>query len=120
MQAADIKPFGCFDTSTFRGLKARDENSLVSSRTDLMIAAELAERRLVQPKQYLAQLLGFKIAGCETLSVNLTLRVDEVVSVFGADLAVLVAVAVVETCLAHAALLCSARNQPISSSPGTE
>jgi hypothetical protein len=90
--------------------------TLCSQVAGLMIAAELAERRLVQPKQYLAQLLGFKIAGCETLSVNLTLRVDEGVSVFGADLAVLV----VETCLAHAALLCSARNQPISSSPGTE
>ena len=86
----------------------------------LIIAAEFIKRRLVQLKQNFAELFGFKIAGCETLSVNLTLRVDEGVSVFGAGLAVLVAVAVVETCLAHAALLCSARNQPISSSPGTE
>ncbi len=31
----------------------------------LMIAAELAQRRLVQLKQNLAQLLGFRIAGCE-------------------------------------------------------
>jgi hypothetical protein len=30
-----------------------------------MIAAELAQRRLVQLKQKLAQLLGFRIAGCE-------------------------------------------------------
>ena len=40
----------------------------------LMIAAELAERRLVQLEQNLAQLLGFGIAGCETLSVNLASR----------------------------------------------
>jgi hypothetical protein len=31
----------------------------------LMIAAELSQRRLVQLKQNLAQLLGFRIAGCE-------------------------------------------------------
>jgi len=30
-----------------------------------MIAAELAQRRLVQLKQKLAQLLGFRIAGCK-------------------------------------------------------
>src|ERR1700716_4072859 len=73
----------------------------------LMIAAELAQRRLVQLKQNLAQLLGFGISGCETLPVNLTQRADEGVSVFAADFAILVAVAIVETCLAHAALHCS-------------
>jgi hypothetical protein len=31
----------------------------------LMIAAELLQRRLAQLKQNLAQLLGFRIAGCE-------------------------------------------------------
>src|SRR5438552_14995973 len=72
-----------------------------------MIAAELAERRLVQLKQNLAQLLGIGIAGCETLSVNLSQRADEGVSVFAADFAILVAVAIVETCLAHAGLHCS-------------
>ena len=69
-----------------------------------MIAAELAERRLVQLKQNLAQLLGFGIAGCETLPVNLSQRADVGVSVFAADFAILVAMAIIETCLAHVAL----------------
>ena len=69
----------------------------------LMIAAKLAQRRLVQLKQNLAQLLGFRITGCETLSV-LTQHADEGVSVLVADFVVLVAVAIVETGLAHAAL----------------
>jgi hypothetical protein len=38
------------------------------------------------------------------LSVNLTQRADESASVFAADFAIPVAVATVETCLAHAAL----------------
>ena len=76
-----------------------------------MIAAELAERRLVQLKQDFAELLGFGVAGCKTLSVNLSQRADEGVSVFAADFAILVAVAVVETCLAHAALPCSRGRQ---------
>jgi hypothetical protein len=74
----------------------------------LMIAAELAQRRLVQLEQNFAELLGFRIAGCEILSVNLTQRADEGVSMFAADFAILVAVAVVESCLAHAALHCAA------------
>src|SRR3954454_14052522 len=84
---------------------------LVLQVAGLMIAAELAERRLVQVKQNLPQLLGFGIAGCETLSVNLPQRADQGVSVFAADLAILVAVAIVETCLAHAALHCSRNRQ---------
>jgi hypothetical protein len=71
----------------------------------LMIAPELAERRLIQFKQNLAQLLGFRIAGREILSVNLAQSANEGVSVFAADFAILVAVAIVETCLAHAALM---------------
>jgi hypothetical protein len=55
-------------------------------------------------KKNLAQFLGFGITGCETLSVNLAQRPDEGISVFVADFAVVVAVAIVETCLAHAAL----------------
>jgi hypothetical protein len=39
-----------------------------------MIAAELAKRRLVQLQQNLAQLFGRRVAGCKTLSVNLTQR----------------------------------------------
>jgi hypothetical protein len=69
-----------------------------------MIAAELAQRRLVQLKQNLAQLLGFEIAGCETLSIHLSQRADEGVAVLVADFAILVAVTIVETCLAQAAL----------------
>jgi hypothetical protein len=45
--------------------------------TRLMIAAELAQGRLVQLKQNLAQLLGFSITGRETLPVNLTQCADD-------------------------------------------
>ena len=69
-----------------------------------MVAAKLAQRRLVQLKENLAQLLGLRIASCETLPVNLAQRANERVSMFAADFAVLVAVAIVEACLAHAAL----------------
>src|SRR6516225_1652179 len=72
-----------------------------------MIAAELAHRRFVQLKQNFTQLLGFRITGCEALSVNLAQRPDEGVSVLVADFAILVAVAIVETRLAHAALHCA-------------
>src|ERR1700730_15784508 len=82
----------------------RSVRDLVFQVAGLMIAAELAQRGLVQLKQNLAQLLGFGIASCETLSVNLTQRADQGVSVLVADFAVLVTVAIVETCLAHAAL----------------
>src|SRR6202171_1899303 len=85
----------------------RSVGDLVFQVAGLMIAAELAQRRLVQLKQNLAQLLGFRIAGCETLSVNLTQRADHGCSVFAADFAILVAVAIVETRLAHAALHCA-------------
>jgi len=64
-----------------------------------MIAAELAHRRFVQLKQNFTQLLGFRITGCEALSVNLAQRADEGVSVLVADFAILVAVAIVETAL---------------------
>jgi hypothetical protein len=62
-----------------------------------MIAAELTDRCFVQLKQNFTQLLGFRITGCETLSVNLAQRADEGVSVLVADFAILVAVAIVET-----------------------
>jgi len=76
-----------------------------------MIAAELAHRRFVQMKQNFTQLLGFRITGCEALSVNLAQRADEGVSVLVADFAILVAVAIVESCLAHATLHCARRRQ---------
>ena len=69
-----------------------------------MIAAELAQRSFVELKKNLAQCLGFRVPGGETLSVNLAQRVDGRVSVFVADFAVMVAVAIVETGFAHAAL----------------
>jgi len=50
-----------------------------------MIAAELAHRRFVQLKQNFTQLLGFRITGCEALSVNLAQRADEGVSLLVAD-----------------------------------
>ena len=72
-----------------------------------MIAAELAQRRFVQLKKNLAQCLGFRMPSGETLSVNLTQRVDGRVSVFVADITVVVAVAIVKTCAAHGALHCA-------------
>src|ERR1700751_770039 len=77
-----------------------------------MITAELAQGRLIQLEQNLAQLLRFRIASCETLPVNLTQRTDEGVSVFCADFAVGVAVATVGTCLAHPAPHCARTQQP--------
>ena len=50
-----------------------------------MIAAELAHRRFVRLKQNFTQLLGFRITGCEALSVNLAQRADEGVSLLVAD-----------------------------------
>ena len=81
----------------------------------LMIAAQLADRRFVQLKQNFTQLLGFRVTGCEALSVNLAQRADEGVSVLVADFAILVAVAIVESCLAHAAL--HRAPKPTASSP---
>jgi hypothetical protein len=71
----------------------------------LMIAAELAQRCFVELRENIAQFLGVRITGSKTLSVNLTQRADEGVSVLVADFTVVVAVAIVETCFAHAALL---------------
>ena len=82
-----------------------------------MIAAELAQRSFVQLKKNFAQCLGFRMSSGETLSVNLTQRVDGRVSVFVADFTVAVDVAIVETCFAHGALHCaySLREHPPAS-----
>jgi hypothetical protein len=72
-----------------------------------MIAAELAQRRFVQLKKNLAQCFGLGMPGSETLSINLPQRVDRRVSVFVADFTVVVAVAIVETCVTHGALHCA-------------
>src|SRR5260370_40595959 len=85
-----------------RAALLRSEGDLVLQVAGLVIAPELAQRRLIQLKQNLAQFLGFRIAGREILSVNFPQRPDEGVSVFAADFAVLVPVGIVETCLAHA------------------
>ena len=69
-----LKP-GCSSESRVFAIRfavlLRSVGDLVLQVAGLMIAAELAQRRLVQLKQNLAQLVGFGIAGCETLSVNL-------------------------------------------------
>src|SRR5260370_29038685 len=70
----------------------------------LVIATELAQRGLVQVGQNVAQFLGWGITGRESRSVDLAQRADEGVAVLVADFAILVAVAIVETCLAHTAL----------------
>ena len=48
----------------------RSVGDLVVQVAGFMIAAELAERRLVELKQNFAELFGFKIAGREILSVS--------------------------------------------------
>src|SRR3979411_2833921 len=69
-----------------------------------MIAAELAQRRLVQLKQDFAQLLGRGIAGGKALSVNLAQRAHGGGALLEGEFAVVVATAIVETGFAHAAL----------------
>ena len=64
-----------------------------------IISAELAERRLVQVKQDLAQLLGCRITGGKTLSVYLTQCDDARGSVPVVEFAIMVKMAIAETCL---------------------
>jgi hypothetical protein len=79
-----------------------------------MIAAELAQRSFVELKKNLAQCQGFRIPGGETLPINLTQGVDGRVAVFVADFTVVVAVAIVETCVAHhGALRCAYSSESI-------
>ena len=77
---------------------------LVFQMAGLVIAAELAERRFVELRQDFAQLLGRGITGGKTLAINLAQRADERVAMLVADVTIVVAVAIVETGLAHAAL----------------
>ena len=67
---------------------------LVLQVAGLMIAAELAPRCFVELRENIAQFLGIRITGSKTLSVNLTQRADESISVLVADFAVVVAVAI--------------------------
>src|SRR5207248_2538297 len=78
---------------------------LVIEMTGLVIAAKLAQRRLVQVKHNLAQSVGWGITGGKTLPVNLAQGADQGGAVLVADFTILLAV--VETCLAHAALPCA-------------
>ena len=82
----------------------RRVRDLVFEVTGRMIPAKLAERRLVQLMQNVTQLLGCGITGGEALAVDLAQRADKRVAVLVADFAIMVAVAIVETCLAHDAL----------------
>jgi len=59
----------------------------------LVIAAELAQRRLVQLKQDIAQLLRRGITGGKAWSVNLAQRADKGIAVLVADFAAVVAAA---------------------------
>jgi hypothetical protein len=63
---------------------------------------------VVFPKRWIVERT---IAWLNRLSVNLTQRADEDLSMFAADFAILVAVAIVETRLAHAALHCARSRQ---------
>src|SRR6185312_5280377 len=78
---------------------------LVVEMTGLVVAAKLAQRRLVQIRQSLAQLVGRGITGGKTLPVNLAQRADRGGAVLVADFTILLAV--VRTCLAHIALPCA-------------
>jgi hypothetical protein len=89
----------CYADSLFRRIR-----DFVFKVAGAVISAELAQRRLVQVKQDVAQLLGRRITRGETLSVNLAQRANENVAVLVADFAIVIAVAIVETGLAHAAL----------------
>src|ERR1700712_1482134 len=82
----------------------RGLGDLVLQVAGFMIAAELAQRRFVELKQDIAQLRGVRIAGCEAAAVNLAQRAEEGVAVLVADVAVVVAMTMVQTWLAHAAL----------------
>ena len=82
----------------------RSFDDLVIQVAGFMIAAELAQRRLVELKQDFAQLLGLGIAGGEARSVDLAQRAHERIAVLVADFAVVVAMTIVQTWLAHAAL----------------
>jgi hypothetical protein len=70
----------------------------------LEVAPELAERCFVQLKQDIAQLLGFRVAGTEAFSIDLAQCADLGVAVLVADLAIVIAMAIVETRLAHGVL----------------
>ena len=80
-----------------------------------VVTAELAQRSFVQLEKDLAQGPGFRMPGGETLSVNLAQRMDGRISVFVADFTVVVAVAIVETCVAHGALHCAVGKHPPAS-----
>jgi hypothetical protein len=84
----------------------RSVGDLVLQMAGLMIAAELTQRRIIELKENVTQLLGWRITGGKTLSVNLAQRADQGVAVLVADFAVMVTVAIVETCLTHGALHC--------------
>ena len=85
----------------------RSLGDLVAEMAGLVIAAKLAEGCLVQLSQDFAQRRGRGIPGCKTWSINLAQRTDEGVAVLVADFTIVVAVAIVETDFAHAALLVS-------------
>jgi hypothetical protein len=87
----------------FRSLLRRVRD-FVFEVSGLIIAAKLAERCFVKLKQNIAQLLGCRIAGGEALSVNLAQCANKRVSVLVADFAIVIAVAIAETWLAHAVL----------------
>jgi hypothetical protein len=56
----------------------RSVGDLVLKMARLMIAAELAERRLVELKQNFAELFGFKIAGCEGRKIKSFIKGESV------------------------------------------
>jgi hypothetical protein len=82
-----------------RGFQGEDRTDLAESHVadqGLEVTSVTASLRL---KTLSAS--RFRDSRPETLSVNLSQRADQGVSVFVADFAILVAVAIVETCLAH-------------------
>jgi hypothetical protein len=90
-------------TSPFAAL-LRSVFDLVLQVAGLMIAAELTQGCFIQVRKNLAKFFRRGITGGKPLSVNLAQCADEGVAVLVADFAVVVALAIVEACLAHAAL----------------
>src|SRR6476620_8054730 len=67
----------------------------------VVIAPQLAQRRLVQLKQDLAEFCRIRITGRETLAVKLAQCTDQCVAVLLADRAILVPMAAIQAWFLH-------------------
>jgi hypothetical protein len=70
----------------------------------VVVAAQLAQRRLIQLEQDLTELGRIRIAGGKTLPVDLAQRADKRVAVLFTDPAILVPVAAIQAVFLHVSL----------------